>query len=328
MIRFAVITHPDCLEHDTGLTHPENAQRLVHIIDALKNSEYADNIDIINADIGTDVQVLLVHTKGYLDYIKSAVPLANSHQRYVYLDPDTVLSPGSLNAALRAVGSGCQAVDMVMKGTYDSVFCAIRPPGHHATSDTPMGFCIFNNIAIAASYAMEKYNLERVAIVDFDVHHGNGTQEIFEQDERVLYISTHQSPLWPGTGAATPSDGHIVNIPLPEGTTGAVYRKAFTKTIIPSLQNHKPQLILVSAGFDSHKNDPLAGFNLIDRDFEWIGSQISAIANQYCDGKIVSFLEGGYDLNTLGSSFMSYIKPFVEYAILPEKLALKSGSQL
>lgn len=303
----AIYTHPDCLKHDTGPSHPECAERLMVIMDALKNSPFSDKLEIIKAPLGTYEQILLAHTKGHLQFIKDSSPTTSP----VYLDGDTIMSQGTLKAALRAVGAGCAAIDDVMDGKYSSAFCATRPPGHHATRNMAMGFCIFNNIAIAALYALQKYKLGRIAIVDFDVHHGNGTQDILEHEERVLYISTHQSPLFPGTGESYETGvGNIINLPIASGTNGKQYREIFTAKILPALEKFKPELLLVSAGFDSHRDDPLAGLNLVEDDYQWIGKQLRDVANQYCRGKVISFLEGGYNLEILGKSVVAYLQAY------------------
>jgi len=307
-MKIAIFSHPDCLMHDTGPLHPENPARLTAIMDGLKSCDFINKLDFISAPLGTREQILLVHTAKYLELVERSIPADES---LAHLDSDTVMSNGSFQAALRAVGSGCQAVDDVMHDKYKSAFCAVRPPGHHATPDRAMGFCIFNNIAIAARHAMQKYNLKRVAIVDFDVHHGNGTQAAFEQDARVLYISTHQWPHYPGTGKPDEKGvDNILNLVLPAGTDGETYRTIFSENIIPALHNFQPQLILASAGFDAHKNDPLASIKLTEEDYKWIGHQLYGIANECCGGKVVSMLEGGYNLQALAESTKSYIAAY------------------
>lgn len=305
----AIYTHPDCLKHDTGPSHPECAERLVAIMDALKNYPFSDKLEIIKAPLGTYEQILLAHTKGHLQFIKDSAPTTSP----VYLDGDTIMSQGTLKSALRAVGAGCAAVDDVMDGKYSSAFCAVRPPGHHATKTQSMGFCIFNNIAIAALYSLKKYKLERIAIVDFDVHHGNGTQDILEHEKRILYISTHQSPLFPGTGESYETGvGNIINLPIASGTNGRQYREIFAAKILPALEQFQPQLLLVSAGFDAHHDDPLAGLNLVEDDYHWIGEQLHNVANKHCQGKVISFLEGGYNLDVLGKSVVAYLQAYIE----------------
>lgn len=302
----AVYSHKDCLEHDTGSYHPECADRLLVIQKALKVCAFKDKLIFVDAPLGEEEHILLAHTKDYLQYIKDSRPSAGS----AYLDGDTVMSCNSWNAVLRAAGAGCQAVDDVIQGKYDHAFCAVRPPGHHATKNHAMGFCIFNNIAIAARYAIKNHGLNRVAIIDFDVHHGNGTEDILAGDGRVLYISTHQSPLFPGTGRR--SNGNILNIPLPTGTDGGQYRQIFEQIIMPAVGAAEPELILVSAGFDAHRDDPLAGMKLTEEDYQWIGGQLSMMASKYCLGKTVSFLEGGYNLEVLGDCVTEYLSAFIK----------------
>lgn len=300
----AIYTHADCLAHDTGPGHPEQIDRLRVILDALKASSFANQLSFIEAPLAHEADLLLAHDAGYIRAIRAAAPATG----FISLDADTIMSPGSLNAALRAAGAGCAAVDAVMAGQYKTAFCAVRPPGHHATRYQAMGFCIFNNIAVTAFHALQKHTLKRVAIVDFDVHHGNGTQDIIAPDTRVLYISTHQSPLFPGTGRISENQtGHILNLPLPQGTDGAAYREIFTEAVMPALEQFAPELLLVSAGFDAHMNDPLAGLRLVEDDYLWIGEQLSAVAEKHCRGKIISFLEGGYNLDFLARSTVAYI---------------------
>ncbi|HEU5048485.1 MAG TPA: histone deacetylase family protein [Rickettsiales bacterium] len=304
----AVFSHSDCLRHDTGSGHPESVERLPVILAALKSSDFSRHLEFLEAPAATKVQVLLVHTPAHYERVQHAVSLAGTHHA---LDPDTIISEGSLQAALHAVGAGCEAVDKVLGGTYSSAFCAVRPPGHHAIPSRAMGFCLFNNIAIAAAHAMSTHGLKRVAIVDFDVHHGNGTQDAFEQDKRVLYISTHQRSHYPGTGNENEQGaGNILNLPLPAGTDGGHYREVFSSRVIPAIEAFEPQLILVSAGFDAHRNDPLAGFMLMEEDYQWIGEQLRNVAEKCCEGKVVSFLEGGYWLPSLAASTASYLSAF------------------
>lgn len=305
----AIISHPDCLRHNTGPAHPESAARLSSILEALKNCGFSESLAFLEAQLASVREILRVHSRSYLNLIENTAH--DLRGGAAYLDQDTVFSHGSLLAALRAAGAGCQAVDGVIKGEYASAFCAVRPPGHHALPDRAMGFCIFNNIAIAATHALEKHGLERVAIIDFDVHHGNGTQETFEDNPKVLYISTHEWLHYPGTGQANEKGmGNILNLPLPAGTGGEEYRKVFLASAIPALNEYKPQILLVSAGFDGHKYDPLANFMLTENDYEWIGGQINAVARAYCGGKVVSLLEGGYNPQALAASVVSYLGAF------------------
>ena len=300
----AIYTHTDCLKHNTGPDHPERIERLQVILDALKRSPLAKHLSFVEAPLAGKQDLRLAHDPLYIESIYDAA----LSSEFISLDADTKMSSGSLNAALRAAGAGCVAVDDIMTGKYKTAFCAVRPPGHHATRDQAMGFCIFNNVAIAAFHALNNYSLRRVAIVDFDVHHGNGTQDIIAPDPRILYISTHQSPLWPDTGYVTENqEGHILNIPLSQGTDGRTYRKTFKESAITALEKFEPELLLVSAGFDAHINDPLAGLCLIEDDYRWIGEQLSATAEKCCGGKSVSFLEGGYNLQYLASSAVEYL---------------------
>ncbi len=296
--------HNDCLSHDPGPHHAENPGRLSVIMAALRSTTFAEPLQYVAAPLGTDEQILLAHTEAHLRLIKANAPT----EGYRPLDPDTVMSPGSLNAALRAVGATCLGVDDLMAGKARHVFCAMRPPGHHATPNRAMGFCIFNHIAIAALYAMKQHGLQRVAIVDFDVHHGNGTQDILSGKAGLLYISTHQSPLYPGTGSeAENRQGNIHNVPLLGGTGDNTYQQIFAEDVLPELNAFKPQLLLVSAGFDAHKADPLAGIALTERTYEWLGQQLRAVADAHAGGKLLSVLEGGYNLDVLGPSVVAYL---------------------
>jgi acetoin utilization deacetylase AcuC-like enzyme len=275
------------------------------IMTALHESPIEQQLVYLPAPLGTEDQVLLVHTSSHLAKVLSSAPAQGERA----LDADTVMSPGSLNAALRGVGSACQGVDDLMAGTASRVFCLTRPPGHHATPDTAMGFCIFNQIAIAAQYALTQYKLERVAIIDFDVHHGNGTQDAFAGKPGVLYLSTHQSPLYPGTGTRLENrPGNICNIPLAAGTQDKSYQEIFTAIAMPELASFRPQLVLVSAGFDAHQQDPLAGLALTEHSYRWLGVQLGKIAQQFSGGKILSVLEGGYNHAVLGSSVVAYLE--------------------
>jgi acetoin utilization deacetylase AcuC-like enzyme len=303
-----IYSHPDCLAHDPGPGHVESPARLKSVLEALKNSPLDESLSYIDAPLGTDEQVLLAHTSALLLELKEAVPESG----YAALDSDTVLSSGSLQAALRGTGAICQAIDDLVAGTTTSAFCATRPPGHHATPDTAMGFCLINHIAIGALYAQKKYGLDRIAVVDFDVHHGNGSQDILQDKEGILYISTHQSPLYPGTGQVGQNrKGNILNVPLPTGVAGDVYREVFTGTVLTALSAFHPQLVLVSAGFDAHHDDPLASLALREDDYQWLGSKLKHTANAYADGKIAAVLEGGYNLDALGSCVVAFVDGLV-----------------
>jgi acetoin utilization deacetylase AcuC-like enzyme len=295
-------THPTCLAHDPGTGHPESPARLRAVLDALDDARFA-RLERREAPKVTRGQLARVHDRELIEAIHAAAPSSG----YAQLDPDTAMSPNSLEAALRAAGAVCAAVDALIEGDDTRAFCAVRPPGHHATHDTAMGFCLFNNIAAGAAQALAR-GLERVAIVDFDVHHGNGTQDIFWREPRVLYASTHQSPLYPGTGARTETGaGNIVNAPLPPGAGSAQFRAAFTTTIAPALRDFRPELVMISAGFDAHRLDPLASLNLDADDFAWVTRELVDIARERANGRLVSSLEGGYSLTALRESTAAHV---------------------
>ena len=296
-----VYTHPACLAHDTGPDHAERPARLTAVVDALRRGLPA--LDWHEAPRATRGQLLRAHAPELLDAVLETHP---AHR--ILLDPDTVLSPASAEAALRAAGAAVAAVDAVLTGKTRRAFCAVRPPGHHATGDVAMGFCLFNNIAVAALHALDKHGLERVAIVDFDVHHGNGTQAIFERDPRVLFASSHQWPLYPETGARNETGvGNIVNMPLPVEAEGVLFRRAWADVLLPAVDDFRPQLLLVSAGFDAHWRDPLAQLRLQAGDYTWISEELVALANRDCGGRMVSSLEGGYDLAALAESSVAHV---------------------
>lgn len=297
-------SHPDFLGHETGVGHPESADRLRSIEKALAAPEFSDLIRQ-SPPLGTKEQIRLIHSQSHIDAILEAIPKQGLH----YYDPDTVLSPGSWTAAIRAVGAVCDAVDKVLASYADNAFCAVRPPGHHAEPQRAMGFCLFNNIAIAANYALQHYQLERIAIVDFDVHHGNGTQAAFYDQPCVLYASSHEMPHYPGTGYPTETGaGNIINVPLAAGDSGSEFRKKYNSLILPAVRKFKPDLLLISAGFDAHKDDPLASIKLVEDDFRWITSELMIIADRCCQGRIISILEGGYNLKALADSVMVHVK--------------------
>jgi acetoin utilization deacetylase AcuC-like enzyme len=298
----AVYTHPACLDHDTGPGHVERPERLSAVTDALRDA-FGDALRWREAPRADRGALLRVHAPSLLDRVLETHPL----QR-ILLDPDTVLSPASAEAALRAAGAAVAAVDGALGDGDGRAFCAVRPPGHHATADTAMGFCLFNNIAVAAAHALDRHGLARVAIADFDVHHGNGTQAIFERDPRVLYLSSHQSPLYPGSGMADERGaGNIVNTPLPPGTGSTGFRSAWRERLLPALDAFAPQLLLVSAGFDGHWRDPLAQLQLQDADFAWLTAELVAVADRHARGRIVSMLEGGYDLEALRECSVAHV---------------------
>lgn len=304
-----LLTHPACLLHTNPPSHPERVDRLRVINDALSENSFADLLRE-EAPLAQDADVLLAHPKTYVERIKAAAP----HEGYHALDPDTHMSTGTLEAAYRAIGATLRGVDQVLGGAVRNAFCAIRPPGHHAEAEKPMGFCIFGNVSIAAKHALERHGLTRVAIVDFDVHHGNGTQNLVWDDPRIFFASTHQMPLYPGSGHATETGGHgnIVNVPLEPGSGGAVFRREVLQNILPALRAHRPELILISAGFDAHRSDPLAQLGLLEADYIWITNQICDVADEFANGRVVSTLEGGYDLEALASSVAAHVSVLME----------------
>ena len=297
--------HKDFLQHDTGSGHPESPNRLKAINAALEGVEF-DSLSRISPQLRQDIldQIRLVHTQEMLDKVLQDVP----PDCYISLDPDTQLSEGSAHAALLAVSTVCDAVDKICNNKANNAFCAVRPPGHHAEPGQSMGFCLFNNVAIAAEYARKVYKIKRIAIVDFDVHHGNGTQAAFYNNAEVFYASSHEMPNYPGTG--NPSEtgvGNIVNVPLASGETGQQFREKYSDKILPALKQFNPDLILLSAGFDAHKDDPLSSIQLTQDDYQWLTQEIVSIANSCCDGKIISVLEGGYNLDALADSVSAHI---------------------
>jgi acetoin utilization deacetylase AcuC-like enzyme len=298
------LSHPACLDHQTPLGHPERADRLRAIEQALEDEKF-QMLAREQAPMAPGEIVALCHPMDYVDAIRNASP----QEGMVQLDADTSMSPGSLEAALRAVGGGVRAVDEVMNGKAANAFVAVRPPGHHAEVARPMGFCLFNSAAIAARYAQKKHGAERVAVVDFDVHHGNGSQDIFWSDKSVMYCSTHEMPLYPGTGAITERGefNTVVNAPLRAGDGGEQFKQAMEGVIFPRLREFKPDLLVISAGFDAHTRDPLANLNLVEADFAWVTKKLMEIADASAKGRIVSMLEGGYDLQGLSRSVAAHV---------------------
>jgi acetoin utilization deacetylase AcuC-like enzyme len=304
-----LVTHPACLDHLTPLGHPERADRLRAVERALEAEKF-HLLTRVNAPAATLETIALCHPMDYIVELRDATP----REGLVRLDADTTMSPGSFEAALRAVGGAVHAVDEVVTKKSRNAFVATRPPGHHAETARPMGFCFFDNAAIAARHAQQQHGLARVAIVDFDVHHGNGSQEIFWDDRTVMYCSTHQMPLFPGTGAVGESGAYntVVNAPLRPGDDGEAFRAAFEYRILPRLNDFRPELIVISAGFDAHMRDPLANINLEEADFVWATQNIMDVADRHAGGRIVSLLEGGYDLQALGNSAAAHVSALMQ----------------
>lgn len=299
-----LLTHPACLEHDTGYGHPERADRLRAIERALGAKDFAalKREEAPRADLGA---IERVHPKAFIAEVEASIP-KELHNR---LEPDTVVSPGSWEAVLRSNGAVIRGVDQVVAGDVNNAFCAVRPPGHHAEPSRAMGFCLFNGVAVAALHARAAHGANRVAVVDFDVHHGNGTQASFWNDKDLFFGSTHQMPLFPGTGAKNETGvGNIWNAPLAPGDGSEEFREAYTSRIAPALDAFAPDLVLVSAGFDAHLMDPLAQIRLGEEDFAWVTEQLMETAAKHAGGKLVSVLEGGYDLDALASSTAVHVK--------------------
>ena len=298
------ISHPCYVRHLTPAGHPERPDR-IRVVERILEHERFQVLARDSAPVATEESLMLCHPEAYVRDIFEASPQDGMLQ----IDADTSMSPGTLEAALRGAGAAILAVDEVMQGKVSNAFVGARPPGHHAERDKAMGFCFFNNAAVAARHAQKAYGAERVAIIDWDVHHGNGTQDIFWSDGSVMYCSTHEMPLYPGTGAAneTGEHGTIVNVPLRAGDGGAEFREAFEVGIVPRVEAHRPDLIIISAGFDAHVRDPLANINLVEADFGWATAQLMDIADRSCGGRVVSLLEGGYDLEGLGRSVAAHV---------------------
>ncbi len=305
----ALITHKDCLGHINPPGHPERVARLQAIIAALSGVQF-DALLRFDAAMAKEIHLLRVHPQAYLERVRDAVP----SKGFTALDADTTLSPGSLNAIMRAVGANVLAADLVMKGQVQNAFCAIRPPGHHAETAAAMGFCVLGNVVAGAKHALDHWGLDRVAIVDFDVHHGNGTQDLVWDDPRIAFVSTHQSPLYPGTGAAGEcgASGNILNLPLLPNSGSAEFRVRIEHEALPYLGEFAPQMLFVSAGFDAHRADPLANLNLIEADFAWVTDRLCDLADAHCQGRIVSTLEGGYDLDALAASSAAHVRVLME----------------
>jgi acetoin utilization deacetylase AcuC-like enzyme len=298
-----LIQDPIFLRHQVPQGHPERPERIVAVSEVLGGERFDPLVRMVAPEAGLE-RVLLAHDAGYVEELEKALPETG----IVQIEADSYLSPESFAVARHAVGGACLAVDAVIGGGVANAFAAARPPGHHAEADRPMGFCLFNNAAIAARHAQKQHGLGRVAIVDWDVHHGNGTQAIFWDDPSILYASTHQMPLYPGTGAASETGaGNIFNAPLAEGDEGDEFRDALNERVFPAIEKFAPDLIIISAGFDAHWRDPLAGVNLREEDFGWATDAIMALADKHCGGRIVSLLEGGYDLTGLADSVAVHV---------------------
>lgn len=299
----AFISHADCRKHDTGDGHPENARRLSAIEDRLVSAGLSDLLQHYDAVAATDRQLLRVHSREHLQALESMLP-RGGHAR---LDPDTVISPDSLDAARRAAGAVIMAVDLVMQDKVESAFCCVRPPGHHAERERAMGFCLFNNIAAGAAHALEEHGLSRVAVIDFDVHQGNGTEQIFEHDHRVLFCSTFQHPFYPFTPLFE-NAANRVNVPLEAGSGSAEFRAAVSDKWLPALKTFGPQMVFVSAGFDAHRDDDMSHINLTDADYRWVSEKIAHVAARSASNRIVSTLEGGYEFASLARGVESHIR--------------------
>jgi acetoin utilization deacetylase AcuC-like enzyme len=302
----AYITHADCLRHEMGAGHPENPERLSSINEHMRSSGLLEQLRRLEAPLAEPEDIKRVHDAAYVDRIFESAP----KEGYVQLDPDTAMNPQSLAAARRAAGAGVLAVEELMAGRARNAFCAVRPCGHHATQGRAMGFCIFNNIAVAAAYAVEVKGLERVAVIDFDVHHGNGTEDMFSApawQSRLVMASFFQHPFYPGSGTDQPAP-NMFNVPLSAGSNGADARRALEQHWLPALDAFKPQMILISAGFDAHREDLLGGLALVEDDYAWMTGELMKVAARHAQGRIVSMLEGGYNLSALGRSAVAHVK--------------------
>jgi acetoin utilization deacetylase AcuC-like enzyme len=299
----AFITHRECQLHDMGRHHPECPERLQAIEDRLIAFSLIGCVAEYEAPMAEEQHLVRVHDADYVRAIKDSTPRAG----LVHLDPDTAMNPASYTAALRAAGAVVLATDLVVQGEADNAFCAVRPPGHHAESRRAMGFCLFNNVAVGAAHALEAHGLKRVAVVDFDVHHGNGTEEIFQSDERVMMVSTFQHPFYPYSGIEGRSD-RMVNIPLPAYTDGRGFREAVERDWLPALASFRPEMLFISAGFDAHREDDMASLGLVEADYVWVTERVMEVAQQHAAGRIVSVLEGGYNLDALARSAAAHVK--------------------
>jgi len=308
MMTTAYLSHPSSLKHDMGAGHPECPARIQAIEHQLVADDLLNLLQRHEAPAATREQLERVHSTGHIETIFESSPLHG----LIYLDPDTAMNPYTLEAALHAAGAAVKAVDLVMSGQVENAFCNIRPPGHHAGRNKAAGFCIFNNVAVAATHALEQHGLQRVAIADFDVHHGNGTDEIFNQDNRVMLCSTFRHPYYPYQGTRSANE-HIINVPLAAGATGAEFRAAVSEHWLPALERFKPQLLLISAGFDAHREDNMGGLALGDEDYIWVTEVLKKLAATHAQGRIVSVLEGGYALQALGRCAAVHIRILAGY---------------
>lgn len=307
-MKTAVITHADCLNHVTPEGHPERVARLEHILHALEPLD----VNRVTAPMAADDDILRVHPAGHLADLRRILPTQGPRA----IDADTWISPGSLDAAFRAAGAMVRAIDMVLGGEAPNAFAAVRPPGHHAERHTAMGFCLFGNAALGVKHALDHHGLQRVAVVDFDVHHGNGTQDLLWDEPRALLISSQQIPLFPGTGMAGETGAHdnILNMPLRAGSGSAEMRRAYAEQAFPRLRAFRPDLIIISAGFDAHADDPLAQLDWQTEDFAWVTAEVCKLADELCQGRVVSTLEGGYDLNALSASVRAQVQELMKAA--------------
>jgi len=300
-------THADCLLHDMGEWHPESPARLRAIEDQLIASRIDALLERRDAPLAEDADLLRVHSKAHVDFIRELSPQSGQAE----IDPDTLMNPHTLQAALRAAGAAVAATDAVLAGELDNAFCSVRPPGHHAEPQRSMGFCIFNNVAIAARHALEVHGLERVAIIDFDVHHGNGTEAAFANDPRVLMCSFFQHPFYPHSGTQNIAP-NMINVPLPARTAGPAVREVFETIWLPELEAFRPEMLFISAGFDAHREDDLGGMALVEADYAWLTTRLKQVAERYAHGRIVSCLEGGYNLSALGRSVVAHLKALAD----------------
>ncbi|WP_306151647.1 histone deacetylase family protein [Roseovarius sp. MMSF_3281] len=301
-----LLTHADGLEHVTPPGHPEQVARLERVWAALAGKDLIRE----EAPIATDDDLRLTHPQAHIDHIKASEPA----EGLIQLDADTWMSPGSVDAALRGVGAALRATDLVLSGDTQNAFCAMRPPGHHAETEKTMGFCLFGTAAIAAKHALERHGLNRVAVVDFDVHHGNGTQDLLWDEARALFVSSHQFPLWPGTGRSSDVGAHdnVLNLPLDPMSDGKIFRAAYEDHVFPRLGAFAPELVIISAGFDAHRDDPLAQLDLLEADFAWVTNRLCDIADKHAKGRVVSVLEGGYNLDALAASAAAHVDVLIE----------------